>query len=225
MTQPRPPYFMLRRSTFVAIFRALEGTHLMSIADRVRVTSMETLSDNWYVLKKATFQFRRTDGTWQTQVRESYDRGNGVAILMRDPARDTVVLVRQFRFPAFVNGLDDLMIEVPAGLLEDADPVERIRSEVEEETGYRIGEVRKLFEAYMSPGSVTEKLHFFEATYAASDRISAGGGHEEEGEDIEVLEVSLGEALEMIRAGRIVDAKTIMLLQYAALNPARSDRP
>lgn len=194
----------------------------MSIADRVRVTSMETLSDNWYVLRKATFDFRRMDGTWQTQVRESYDRGNGVAILMRDPDRDTVVLIRQFRFPAFANGLDDLMIEVPAGLLDDADPAERIRAEVEEETGFRIREVHKLFEAYMSPGSVTEKLHFFEAFYSLADRVSAGGGHEDEGEDIEVLELPLTEALDMVRDGRIVDAKTIMLLQHAALNPVQA---
>lgn len=194
----------------------------MGIADRVRVTSMETLSDNWYVLRKATFDFRRTDGTWQTQVRESYDRGNGVAILMRDPDRDTVVLIRQFRFPAFANGLDDLMTEVPAGLLDDADPVDRIRAEVEEETGFRVQEVRKLFEAYMSPGSVTEKIHFFEAAYSLADRVSAGGGHEDEGEDIEVLELPLTEALDMVRDGRIVDAKTIMLLQHAALNPVQA---
>jgi|SRR6185369_4609099 len=189
----------------------------MSIADRVRIKQVKVLSDDWYVLKKTTFDFRRNDGSWQTQNRETYDRGNGAAMLLYDPERRTVILVRQFRFPAFVNGNDDLLIEAPAGLLDAAEPESRIRAEVEEETGYRVRDVEKVFEAYMSPGSVTEKLHFFVGRYTPADRVSAGGGEEEEGEDIEVLELGIDQALAMIGSGEIRDAKTIMLLQYAAL--------
>ena len=190
----------------------------MSIADRVRIEKIELLSDNWYVLKKATFAFKRNDGSWQIQHRESYDRGNGAAILLYDPDRRTVILVKQFRYPAFANGYDDLLIEVPAGLLDDAAPEDRIRDEVEEETGFRVTRVEKIFEAFMSPGSVTEILHFFIGVYGPGDRVSAGGGHPDEGEDIDVLEVTIDEAMAMIASGEIRDAKTIMLLQYAALN-------
>jgi nudix-type nucleoside diphosphatase (YffH/AdpP family) len=185
----------------------------MSISDRVRLEQIEVLSDNWYVLRKATFSFRRSDGSWQRQSREAYDRGNGAAILLYDEARRTVILVRQFRYPAFSNGYDDLLIEVPAGLLDDTGPEERIRIEVEEETGYRVRDVHKVFEAFMSPGSVTETLHFFIGRYAPSDRTSSGGGDAAEGEDIEVLELSFDRALLMIATGEIRDAKTIMLLQ------------
>ena len=193
----------------------------MAVADRVRVQDVELLSDDWYVLKKTTFQFRRSDGTWQTLSRETYDRGNGATILLYDPERRTVVLTRQFRYPAFVNGHDDLLIETPAGLLDRATPEECIRSEVEEETGFRVRDVRKVFESFMSPGSVTEKLYFFVGRYAAGDRVSGGGGNEAEGEDIEVLEVAIDEALDMIETGAIQDGKTIMLLQYAALRLLR----
>lgn len=189
-----------------------------SVAERVRIEEVRVLSDDWYLLKKTTFAFRRRDGGWQTQSRETYDRGNGAVILLYDAARRTVILIRQFRFPAFVNGYDGLLIEAPAGLLDDASPAERIRAEIEEETGYRVGDVRQVFEAFMSPGSVTEKLHFFVAPYSPADRISEGGGDPGEGEDIEVLELGVAEALEMIASGEIVDAKTIMLLQYAALH-------
>lgn len=190
----------------------------MSISDRVRIEEIKVLSDDWYVLRKATFQFQRNDGAWQRQSREAYDRGNGAAILLYDDERRTVVLVKQFRYPAFSNGLDDLLIEVPAGVLDDAEPEARIRNEVEEETGYRVRDVHKVFEAYMSPGAVTEKLHFFAGRYAPSDRISAGGGDAGEGEDIEVLEVGYDQALAMIASGEIRDGKTIMLLHYAALH-------
>jgi nudix-type nucleoside diphosphatase (YffH/AdpP family) len=193
----------------------------VSVKDRVRVESVELLSDNWYVLRKATFSYRRNDGTWQRQVRESYDRGNGAAILLYDEDRRTILLVKQFRYPAFANGYDDLLIEVPAGLLDDADPEERIRSEVEEETGYRVRDVEKVMQAFMSPGSVTEILHFFVGRYLPSDQVSAGGGHEGEGEDIDVLEVPFDEAMAMVKSGAIRDAKTIMLLQYTALNILR----
>ena len=190
----------------------------MTISDRIRIQSVRVLSDNHYILKTSTFQWRRGNGEWQTQHRETYDRGNGATLLPYNRARRTVVLVKQFRYPAYVNGYDDLMIEAVAGLLDDASPEERIRAEAEEECGYRLAKVEKIFEAFMSPGSVTERLHFFIAEYEPSMRVSAGGGNADEGEDIEVLEPSIDEALAMIADGRIVDAKTIMLLQYAALH-------
>lgn len=187
-------------------------------AERVRIVDVTVLSDDWYVLKKTTFDYQRADGSWQRQSRETYDRGNGATLLLYEPVRRTVVLTRQFRLPAFVNGHHGMLIETPAGLLEQASPEERIRAEVEEETGYRVQAVRKVFEAFMSPGSVTEKLFFFVAEYAASAKVGQGGGVESEGEDIEVLELPVDEALAMVQRGEIVDGKTIMLLQYAALN-------
>jgi nudix-type nucleoside diphosphatase (YffH/AdpP family) len=190
----------------------------MTVSDRIRVQNVRVLSDNHYTLKTTTFEWRRANGEWQTQSRETYDRGNGAALLAYDLTRRTVVLVRQFRYPAYVNGYDDLLIEAAAGMLDDESPEARIRAEAEEETGYRLGEIRKVFEAFMSPGAVTEKLHFFVAEYEPAMRIGSGGGIASEGEEIEVLELPIGEALAMIGDGRIVDAKTIMLLQYAALN-------
>lgn len=190
----------------------------MSIADRIRIHDVTLLSNDWYVLKKTRFDYRRADGSWQHLSRETYDRGNGATILLYDPARRTVVLTRQFRFPAFVNGHDDLLIEAPAGLLDGADPADRIRQELMEETGYVIGQPQKLFEAFMSPGSVTEILHFFAAPYSPADRAGEGGGKAEEGEDIAVLELTIDDALAGIRDGRIRDGKTIILLQYAALH-------
>lgn len=187
-------------------------------AERVQVIESQVLSDDWYLLKKTIFDFRRADGTWQRQQRETYDRGNGATLLLYQLARRRVILIRQFRFPAFVNRHDGMLVEAPAGLLDTQTPEQRIRAEVMEETGYRVGEVRKIFEAFMSPGSVTEKLFFFVAEYDAASRVSAGGGIEAEGEDIEVLELAFDEALAMIVRGEIVDAKTIMLLQYAAIH-------
>ena len=189
----------------------------MTVKDRIRVRETRLLSDNWYVLKTTTFDWRRRDGTWQTQQREHYDRGNGAALLPYNLRNRTVLLVRQFRYPAFVNGYDDLLIEAAAGLLDDAEPEARIRAEVEEELGYRLGEVRPVFQAFMSPGSVTEILHLFVAEYEASMRIGDGGGHPDEGEDIEVLETTIDEAMAMVADGRIRDAKTIMLLKHLAL--------
>ena len=190
----------------------------MSIADRIRVKDVRLLSDDHYTLKTTTFEWRRANGEWQTQHRESYDRGNGATLLPYHLKQRTVVLVRQFRYPAYLNGYDDLLIETAAGLLDDASPEARIRAEAEEETGYRLREVHKVFEAFMSPGAVSEKLHFFVAEYEPAMRVGSGGGIADEGEDIEVLELSIDDALAMIADGRIVDAKTIMLLQYAALN-------
>lgn len=190
----------------------------MSIADRVRIEDVKLLSDDWYVLKKTRFAFRRSNGEWQVQSRETYDRGNGATILLYDRGRRTVILTRQFRFPAFVSGHDDLLIETPAGLLDKMSPEDRIKEETQEETGYRIGKVEKVFEAFMSPGSVTERLYFFVGEYEPKDRVSDGGGVAQEGEDIEVMEMSIDEALAMVKSGQIVDGKTIMLLQHAALH-------
>jgi nudix-type nucleoside diphosphatase (YffH/AdpP family) len=190
----------------------------MTIHDRVRVHEVTLLSDNWYTLRTTSFDWRRNDGQWQRMHRETYDRGNGATLLPYNLAQRTVLLTRQFRYPAFVNGHDDLLIEAAAGLLDDAEPEERIRAEVEEELGYRLGTVQKIFESFMSPGSVTEKLHFFVAPYEPSMRIGAGGGLAEEGEDIEVLELAIDEALAMVADGRIADAKTVMLLYHAKLH-------
>ncbi|MCU6499702.1 NUDIX domain-containing protein [Rugamonas sp. A1-17] len=186
--------------------------------DRIRIHKVETLSDDWFLLQKTTFDYRRNDGSWQRQTRETYDRGHGATILLYNRERRTVVLVRQFRFPTYGNGHDGFLIEAAAGLLDRASPEERIKAEVEEETGYRVGEVRKVFEAFMSPGSVTERLYFFVAEYEPASRIGSGGGIEEEGEDIEVLELTMEQAMQMMADGRIADGKTIMLLQYAALH-------
>lgn len=189
----------------------------MTISDRIRVKSIRPLSNGHFRLNAVTFDWRRDDGQWQTQHREVLDRGGAAVLLPYNLARRTVVLVRQFRYPAYVAGHDDLLIEAVAGLLDNAAPEERIRLEAEEETGYRLHEVRKIFEAFMSPGAFTEKGHFFVAEYEPAMRVSAGGGLAHEGEEIEVLELSVDEAMAMISDGRIVDAKTIMLLQYAAL--------
>jgi nudix-type nucleoside diphosphatase (YffH/AdpP family) len=185
---------------------------------RIRVVAEHLLSNDWFVLKKTTFDFRRSDGTWQRQSRETYDRGNGAVLLLFNAGRGTVVLTRQFRFPAYVNGCaDGMLVEACAGLLDGADPQDAIRREVAEETGFVVRAPRKVFEAYMSPGSVTEKLHFFVAEYDELDRRHAGGGDATEGEDIEVVELQLDEALRHVADGRIQDGKTIMLLQHAAL--------
>jgi GDP-mannose pyrophosphatase NudK len=199
--------------------RRYEEEQKVMESERVRIRAVKTLSDDWYVLKKTTFDFLRRDGTWQTQNRETYDRGNGAAILLYNRTYGTVVLTRQFRFPAYVNGLaDGMLIEVCAGLLDEDDPEACIKREAEEEAGLVVHNPRKVFEAYMSPGSVTERLFFFVAEYEHEHRISSGGGDRKEGEDIEVLEIPLEQALEMIGRGEIIDGKTILLLQYAKLS-------
>ncbi|WP_455813221.1 GDP-mannose pyrophosphatase [Pseudomonas graminis] len=186
--------------------------------ERVRHIREQLLSDNWYTLKKYTFELLRRDGSWQEQSRETYDRGNGAVVLLYHKARKTVVLTRQFRFPIYVNGHNGFLIEATAGLLDNASPEARIIAEAEEETGFRITHIEKVFESYMSPGSVTEKLFFFIAEYSDDDRQGTGGGVAEEGEDIEVLEWPFSRALEAVHSGEIMDAKTIMLIQYLALN-------
>ena len=183
----------------------------------VEVLKTEVLSDNWYVLRKVTFRLRKRDGSWEVQSREAYDRGNGATILLYDRARRTVVLTRQFRLPTYVNGnASGMLIEACAGLLDNDAPEACIAREAFEETGYEIRNPRQVMQAYMSPGSVTEIVHFFVAEYSHAQRRNDGGGVEEE--DIEVMELSFDDALGSIASGEIRDGKTIMLLQYAALH-------
>ncbi|MCF0049660.1 GDP-mannose pyrophosphatase NudK [Dyadobacter sp. LJ53] len=187
--------------------------------DRVKVVADEVLSNNWYTLKKYTFDYQRADGQWERQSREAYDRGNGAVILLYNRAKQTVLLTRQFRIPTYVNGNEDgMLIEACAGLLDRDNAEDCIKRETEEETGYKIHAVEKIFEAYMSPGSVTEILYFFVAEYRDDMKVSNGGGSEQEQENIEVMELSFEKALAMVKTGEIRDAKTIMLLQYAQLN-------
>jgi nudix-type nucleoside diphosphatase (YffH/AdpP family) len=187
----------------------------MKLSERVRIEQVEVLANDWSTLKKTTLSFQRRDGDWQTLTRETYDRGNGATLLLYNRQRKTVLLTRQFRYPAYVNGATDLLIEACAGLLDARDPEEAIRAEVEEELGVRVAEVTRVLESYMSPGSVTEKLTFFVAEYQDGDRVAEGGGIAHEGEDIESLELPFTEALAMVERGEIVDGKTIMLLLYA----------
>ncbi|MES0864729.1 NUDIX domain-containing protein [Ruegeria sp. SCPT10] len=178
-----------------------------------RPISEQILASDWGVLTKYEFELRRQNGEWQRQTREAYDRGNGATCLLHNPDTDQVLLTRQFRLPVFLNGGFDGLIETPAGLLDGAQADERMRNELEEETGYQIDKLIHLFDVYMSPGSVTEHLSFFKGIYSASDQTGQGGGSFEEGEDIEVMHVPLADAMPMIAEGEIRDAKTIILLQ------------
>lgn len=186
--------------------------------EKVKILKTEVLSDNWYTLRKITYEYQKGNGTWQTQSREAYDRGNGATILLYNTEHKTVILTRQFRMPSFVNGNPSgMLIEACAGLLDKDNPEDCIKRETEEETGYKVSDVRKVFEAYMSPGSVTEIVYFFVAEYFKSMKVNEGGGIEHEQEDIEVLEINIDEAMQMIETGEIKDGKTIMLLQYVKL--------
>lgn len=186
---------------------------------RIKNITKEVLSDNWYTLNKYTYEYQKDDGSWETQEREAYDRGNGAAILLYNKKKGTIVLTKQFRMPTYVNGNEDgMMVEVCAGLLDGLNPEECIKKEVEEETGYQIDKVRKVFESYMSPGSVTEILHFFVGEYEARMKVAEGGGAADETENIEVLEMPFSTAMAMISNGEIKDAKSIMLLQYAQIH-------
>lgn len=186
--------------------------------ERVKNISTEILSSNWYTLKKITYDYL-SNGEWKTLNREAYDRGNGAVILLYNKALQTVILTRQFRMPTYINGNQSgMLIEACAGLLDKDNPEDCIRRETEEETGYKINHVQKIFEAYMSPGSVTEKLYFFIAEYAKEMKVNEGGGLEHEQESIEVLEIKFDEAMAMISSGEINDGKTIMLLQYLRLH-------
>ncbi len=185
---------------------------------KVEIIAEKVLSDNWYVLKKISFKYRTSKGEWQNQEREAYDRGNGAAILLYNKERSTIILTRQFRMPSYINGnADGMLIEACAGLLDKNSPEECIRRETEEETGYRIASPQKIFEAYMSPGSVTEILYFFIAEYDSKMKVSEGGGHVAEQENIEVLEIPFEKAIEMIKSGEIKDGKTIMLIYHLRL--------
>ncbi|WP_184550234.1 GDP-mannose pyrophosphatase NudK [Mucilaginibacter sp. FT3.2] len=187
--------------------------------NKVRNLKTEILSDNWYTLRKVTFELQQNNGAWDSMSREAYDRGNGATILLYNKVNQTVILTRQFRMPTYLNGNQDgYLIECCAGLLDKDNAEDCIRKETEEETGYKITDVKKVFEAYMSPGSVTEILHFFVAEYAKEMKVSDGGGLIDETENIEVLEIPFAQACDMIKTGEIRDAKTIMLLQYAQLN-------
>jgi nudix-type nucleoside diphosphatase (YffH/AdpP family) len=186
---------------------------------RIKITNTQILSDNWYTLKKITYDYQQKDGSWQTQDREAYDRGNGAVILLYNKENQTVLLTRQFRLPTYINGNESgMLIEACAGLLDKDNPEDCIKRETEEEIGYKISSVRKIFEAYMSPGSVTEILYFFVAEYTADMKVNEGGGIAHEQEDIEVLELKMESAMQMIDNGTIKDGKTIMLLQYAKLH-------
>lgn len=209
--------------TTVPDHRGRTGLHLtgrdLDRNPRVEVTGVELLAAGWHVLRATTLRYRGDDGEWVTQTRETYDRGNGATILLYDPARRTVLLTRQFRYPVYVNDHPDgMLIETAAGLLDDDDPLTAIRREAEEETGVRVDEVQHVFDVYMSPGSVTERLHFYAAAYDGGTREGDRGGLIEEGEEIEILEYGIDTALSMIRSGAIQDAKTIMLLQWAVLD-------
>jgi GDP-mannose pyrophosphatase NudK len=187
--------------------------------EKVRLMDTEILSNNWYTLKKITYEYLLNDGSRQVQNREVYDRGNGATILLYNKQQRTVILTRQFRIPSFINGNESgMLIEACAGLLDKDDAEDCIRRETEEETGFRIGEVTKIMEAYMSPGSVTEIVYFFIGAYESGMKSGEGGGLGHEQEDIEVLELGFDQALEMMQSGEIRDGKTIMLLQWAQLH-------
>jgi GDP-mannose pyrophosphatase NudK len=186
---------------------------------KYKIQKTELLSNNWYTLNKVTVNYQRKDDSWDTQEREVYDRGNGAAILLYNKSKGTVILTRQFRLPTYLNGnKSGLLIEVCAGLLDEDNPEVCIIRETEEETGYRLRAVKKVFESYMSPGAVTEILHFFVGEYDSSMKVSSGGGLEQEHEEIDVIEIPFHQGYAMIAAGEIKDAKTIMLLQYAKIN-------
>ena len=187
--------------------------------NKVKVLSTQILSDNWYTLKKISYEYSKNNGTPQNQTREVYDRGNGATILLYNKLQQTVILTRQFRLPTFVNGNSSgMLIEACAGLLDNDNAEDCIKRETEEETGYKITDVRKIFEAYMSPGSVTEILYFFIAEYSKDMKVNEGGGAAHEEENIEVLEMNIEQAMSMVESGEIKDAKTIMLLQYVKLH-------
>ncbi|UES57010.1 NUDIX domain-containing protein [Roseibium aggregatum] len=189
----------------------------MSTPDYLKVSDSEVLSNSWGTLTRHRIEYRRRDGDWEEQVREVYDRGHGATCLLYDPERNCVLLTRQFRLPVWAAGRDPMLIEAPAGLLEGAHPEDRMRAELIEETGFEVSDLEHLFDAFSSPGSVTEYVAFFRGTYHLKDKVAEGGGKETEGEDIEVMHVPLDQALEMIRSGEIMDAKTIILLQELAL--------
>ncbi len=189
------------------------------MSERIKIKETTVLSDNWYILNKVTYEYQKNNGEWETQEREAYDRGNGATILLYNSEKKSIILTKQFRLPTYLNGnTDGMLIETCAGLLDKDNPTDCIKRETEEETGYRVTKVRKIFESYMSPGSVTEILYFFVAEYDHNMKVSEGGGVDHEQENIEVVELQFDTAYDMISTGEIKDAKTIMLLQYAKIH-------
>jgi GDP-mannose pyrophosphatase NudK len=185
----------------------------------IHITNQETLSYFKYHLSKVTYEYLDRHGQAKAQTKEIYNRGNGAAILLYNPEKRTVILTRQFRLAAHLNHRGDgMLIEACAGQLDGENPEEAMIRETREETGYRIQGLKKIFEAYTTPGSVTETLHFYIAVYSDEMKVNEGGGLEEEGEDIEVLELGFDKACEMVANGQIKDCKTIMLLQYAQVH-------
>lgn len=210
----------INRSSLTAVSDPLPETN-----PNVRINSLNVLSDSWYTLRSVEFDYRNRNGEWSTQRREAYDRGNGATILLIDWSRRTVLLTRQFRVPAYLNGhVDGMLTEAAAGLLDADDAATAIRREAAEETGCHVREVTPLFELFMSPGSVTERVAFFTATYSPADRVASGGGLPDEGEDIEVIELDLDDAISQVAEGRIVDGKTVVLLQWAQLNDPKRNQ-
>lgn len=206
--------------SYLRIDSAIDCFYSQVMNTFIRNIQTKILHQDWSVLKKLIFEYRKNDGTWETQVREAYDRGDGATILLYNPEKDTVILTSQFRIPTFLNGnTSGLMIEACAGKLEkDEDPALCVQREALEETGYEIQSPKKVFEVYMSPGSVTEKIHFFIADVSDSARKENGGGVSTEQENIDVVELPFQEAYSMIDTGKIMDGKTIMLLQYLKIN-------
>jgi nudix-type nucleoside diphosphatase (YffH/AdpP family) len=186
--------------------------------DTVRIVRKDTLSDNYYQLRNVTYEQRRRDGKWQTETREVYESASGAAALLYNRTKGTVLLTRQFRIGARLSGHDGFLIEAAAGVLDDADPAERVRAEIREETGYDIAQVEKVLELFASPGTLTERVHYFLAEYDPSQEAGDGGGKEEEGEDIDVVDMAFGEALAKVQSGEICDAKTVILLQFLQLS-------
>ena len=184
---------------------------------KIEIINNDLLSDNWFTLRNYTYDLIRKDGSTIRHKREVYDRGNGATILLYNRPKKSVLLVKQFRIPTYLNGNSHgMLVETCAGLLDDDTPEDCIRKEAIEETGYQVNKVEKLFELYMSPGGVTELIHFFAAEYDEASRANSGGGVEDE--DIEVLEVPFTRAMEMISSGEIKDGKAVILLQYAKIN-------
>jgi nudix-type nucleoside diphosphatase (YffH/AdpP family) len=187
--------------------------------NRIKNIKTELLSKQYYTLNKLTFDYLLSSGNWITQIRECYDRGDGAGILLYNKEKQTIILTRQFRMPTYMNdNATGMLIEICAGMLDKDNPEACVIRETEEEVGYRLKSVKKVFEAYSSPGVMTEKMHFFVGEYTDDMKVSAGGGLESEHEDIEVLEMPFTEAINMLNTGIIEDTRTIVLLQYAQIH-------
>lgn len=190
----------------------------MKLENRIKVEEKTILSNNYFTLEKYDFLYLRNDGIWQKQMREVYDCGDGAAILLYNLEKLSVILIRQLRLPAFLNGHDELMLKIPAGLLDGEDAKKRMIMEVEEETGYHIKNAQFICNAFVSPGANTQKMHLFIGAYEDNQKLSKGGGHFDEGEEIEIIEIPFNQAYQMIETGEMQDAKSIILLLWAKIN-------